>query len=147
MTSLTNFPRSSVPESLLPSDILSQFSCLRDLVESASLNPEEKEDYMSTISSLELSSKHMMAAGLRLEIGMALFWPYMIPKSMMRAIYNREPLALILLAHFCVLLSFFEHQWITKGWARQVLADIIPSIPSSYASWLNWPREHVWKSR
>ena len=102
---------------------------------------------MSAISTLELAVKHMAVAGLRIEVGMTLIWPFSIPPRIMRAIDDKEPLGLILLAHFCVLFAFFEHQWFTKGWARQVLADIIPCVPSSHASWLSWPREHVWKSR
>lgn len=134
-------------ESLLPSDTRSQLGTLRDLIESQNLESDEKADYISAISSLELSAKHMAAAGLRMEIGMALFWPFLIPQRIVRAIDHREPLGLILLAHFCVLFSFFHHQWFTKGWARQVLSDIIPCIPSSHTSWLNWPKVHVWKYR
>lgn len=61
-----------------------------------------------------------------------------------RCLEQRQPVALILLAYFAVLLQSLEPAfWFLEGWGRHVLAEVGSLLGERYARWLRWPGERV----
>ncbi|KAF4965411.1 hypothetical protein FSARC_6789 [Fusarium sarcochroum] len=59
------------------------------------------------------------------EVRAALLWPLRMPDGFLALVQQREPLAMVLLAHYCVLLRYAEMTcWFIKGWAATLITII-----------------------
>lgn len=58
-------------------------------------------------------------------------------------IKRRVPQALIILAHYCVLLDVLDSRWWISGWASRVLRDVLGSLEGPWRQWIEWPVQSV----
>lgn len=74
-----------------------------------------------------------------------LAWPARQPDRFISLLNQRQPEALIILAHYCVLLqhSMDDGTWFLIGCARRVLDAIKTAIPESLHSMLVWPESII----
>ncbi|CAI6092345.1 unnamed protein product [Clonostachys chloroleuca] len=70
-------------------------------------------------------------------------WLWIIEDDFIHQVGQGHPGALILLAHFAVLLQTVDCFWYTTGWASRVLDDVVQNLPDNYTRWISWPREHL----
>lgn len=68
-----------------------------------------------------------------------LFWIERTPYAYIELLKLQEPIAMVLLAHWCVLLKRASHIWYFEGLAEQVLEEIKPFIGSELLPWIEWP--------
>ena len=68
----------------------------------------------------------------------AMRWGDMVDDKFIRLVQLKEPVALIILAHYCVLLSHATDVWCFEGWADRVLEAIAMSIDDSMVGHLSW---------
>ncbi|KAH7222336.1 hypothetical protein BKA60DRAFT_566617 [Fusarium oxysporum] len=75
------------------------------------------------------------------EVRAALLWPLRMPDGFLALIQQREPLAMVLLAYYCVLLRYAETTcWFIKGWATTLMTIIWGNNSgSSCESMIHWP--------
>ncbi|KAF4630749.1 hypothetical protein G7Y89_g7391 [Cudoniella acicularis] len=57
--------------------------------------------------------------------------------------FVRKPIALIILAYFCVLLNDLSSFWWIKGWAAHLMSEVYASVGKDYRIWLQWPMEEI----
>jgi hypothetical protein len=57
----------------------------------------------------------------------------------MSLLVAQDPIAMVLLAHLCVLIKSVEHFWYFRGFTEQVLAEIASVIGDDYLPWIEWP--------
>ncbi len=85
-----------------------------------------------------------------------LAWPITISDAYLGMVQARNPYALVILAHYCILLKREEGRWWIEGKAEELLQritgalerqDTIPGInggrPSSWLDWIQWPLGEV----
>ncbi|KAL9102494.1 MAG: hypothetical protein Q9163_002359 [Psora crenata] len=77
------------------------------------------------------------------EVSLAFVWPVMIPPHFISMLNKRDPKALIILAHYCLILHHLDGYWWMRGWARHILDNIRPELDDSWQNWLRWPSEVV----
>ncbi|OTA97503.1 hypothetical protein M434DRAFT_384544 [Hypoxylon sp. CO27-5] len=70
-------------------------------------------------------------------------WLYRMEDDFAARLKERQPISLIILAHFAVLFHSLEYVWCLKGWASHILASIRDTLDSDYVFWLDWPAEAV----
>lgn len=70
-------------------------------------------------------------------------WLWVVDDAYIHQARQKEPHALVLLAHFAVLLQSIQCFWFTKGWAQRVVADVTQNLDHDYAEWTIWPREQI----
>jgi len=58
-------------------------------------------------------------------------------------IKRRVPQALVILAHYCVLLDVLDSRWWIHGWSSRVLRDIMGTIEDKWQPWIEWPVQSV----
>lgn len=58
-------------------------------------------------------------------------------------IKRRVPQALVILAHYCVLLDVLDTRWWIHGWAGRVLRDVISTLDEQWQTWIEWPVSSV----
>lgn len=56
-------------------------------------------------------------------------------------IYERDERALVILAHYCVLLKKVDHVWYLKGLGKGLLESIWEVLGEEWRPWVRWARE------
>ena len=72
-------------------------------------------------------------------------WPVNLPPKFVDLLSEKQPEALVILAHYCVLIQWSEtmHNWFVDGWGQYMLETIKESVPESWAEHLKWPEEMI----
>lgn len=154
-----------VAQSLLPPDIWTQISKLHQFVDEYdfpqtqsqshhedqdSESPQEhsdiRKDYKVALEFYETSTRQLELAGPHVETGMVFLWAYPLSKRFHDHLIAHHPAALVLLAHYCVLLQVVDCFWYMNGMARQLLEDIETKMHPGFRKWLVWPRRWVFRS-
>ena len=74
-----------------------------------------------------------------------LSWPIVIPDAFIEMVQAHNPYALVLLAHYCILLKRNDSRWWIEGKAEELLTKIRTILDrewggeESWAIWLQWP--------
>lgn len=58
-------------------------------------------------------------------------------------VQSLDPLALVLLAIYCVLLKRADEYWWLEGSAEKLLRIIVKQLPPEWHSWIEWPMREV----
>ncbi|KAK6368074.1 hypothetical protein LTS17_009814 [Exophiala oligosperma] len=74
----------------------------------------------------------------------AFVWPINLPPKFLDLLGEKQPAAMVILAHYCVIMSWGEAEdpndtWFINGWARYILKSVQESIPESWQEHLQWP--------
>lgn len=91
----------------------------------------------------EVSARQIELAGPHVETGMVFLWAYPLSKRFHDHLISHHPAALVLLAHYCVLLHTVNHFWYMSGIARELLEDIEAKMHPGFREWLVWPKRWV----
>ncbi|KAJ5082707.1 hypothetical protein N7532_011750 [Penicillium argentinense] len=146
-----------VSQSLLPPGTWDQISRLHQLVDEYPFpqphppadSPTTEEDldprknYKVAMTFFEISTRQIELAGPHLETGMVFMWAYPLSKHFHDDLKTYQPVALVILAHYCVLMQLVDKFWYIDGIGRQVLADIEKHLHPGFREWLVWPRRWV----
>lgn len=68
-------------------------------------------------------------------------WPGSISQDFMELIYERNPRALVILAHYCVLLKKVDHVWYLRGLGQGLLENIWEALGEEWRPWIQWPMD------
>ncbi|KXJ86343.1 hypothetical protein Micbo1qcDRAFT_236903 [Microdochium bolleyi] len=71
-----------------------------------------------------------------------MMWIYRLEEPLVQGLQERDPVALILLSHFCVLLHTLRGFWFIRGWAQHVLNELLQQSEAS-RKWLAWPLQFI----
>ena len=70
-------------------------------------------------------------------------WPINLPPKFLDLLSEKQPEAMVILAHYCVLINWGETKtedtWFIAGWAKYMLETIRESIPDVWQEQLTWP--------
>lgn len=77
------------------------------------------------------------------ELAATISWMALIPEAFVQLIEERVPGALLLIAHYCVLLKRLENMWWVKGKAENLLETVRATLGDGWERWLNWPINEV----
>jgi hypothetical protein len=70
-------------------------------------------------------------------------WMTLIPEEFVQLVEERVPEALLLVAHYCVLLKRLENLWWVKGKAENLLQTVRAALGDGWERWLQWPIDEV----
>jgi len=68
-----------------------------------------------------------------------LVWPGAVPTDYVRLLHHQHPIALIILAHYCVLIKKIETVWYLRGLGQSLLSSIHEVLSQRWRPWLEWP--------
>jgi len=143
---LTWSSKPSLKYSPLPEDTLEAISRLRNFFD-ADDTLRNKADFEITVAAFELSAIQIAYAGVNIEIGAILLWPFFIPDSIIAGIKERQPHALLALAYYAVFLNALDPTfWFLRGWGRQLLEQVSAEIGDRprLREMLDWPTKQVY---
>ena len=132
------------PQKQLPDILNDQLSHLEDLCENASDGPEAVEVYRTALALLRASFVRMNnRPPYECEVSIAFLWPVMVPQEFMTKLNDRRPEALIILAHYCVILHHLDDYWWMRGWATHIVENIERELDNDWLFWIHWPRNVI----
>ncbi|KAF2136472.1 uncharacterized protein K452DRAFT_313167 [Aplosporella prunicola CBS 121167] len=70
-------------------------------------------------------------------------WIYILRDDFVACLQAKEPIALIVFAHFAVLLRRFDSLWVLAGWAQHIISGIYDFLDEGWRGWLAWPAEQI----
>ncbi|OJI98913.1 hypothetical protein ASPVEDRAFT_50496 [Aspergillus versicolor CBS 583.65] len=73
----------------------------------------------------------------------AMGWTFRLPNTMITKLEEREPIALIVLAHWAILLRYMRDSWFMERWDHHIVMGIKACLPEAYHAWIEWPEEIV----
>jgi hypothetical protein len=76
-------------------------------------------------------------------VSVAYGWPIKVPATFLAMVKELQPEALIVLAHYSLLLNKAEHVWYMKGMSRRLLHSIHSKLGKEWESWIAWPLQNL----
>lgn len=70
-------------------------------------------------------------------------WPLTISPEFVGLVQTRRPEALLVLAHFAVLLHWCRDHWIFGSVGQQLLDGTVAQLGQGWERWLQWPKEMI----
>ncbi|CAI0643634.1 unnamed protein product [Colletotrichum noveboracense] len=131
----------------LPPDI---FQALTELVTffRENLGEDCRDEYLKAVEELEKAIYLMAHAGTNVEVGMILFWPYVISENIMTDIQGHNPFSMVLLSYFAIPLCVLEQRyWFLQGWSRRLfeVTDTVLAEHPALLEMVKWPRRQVFE--
>lgn len=115
---------------------------LRKLNATLSRDPRhEKDIYEVTIRHLSLSFEMFMNESDAAIV--AFLWICRIPPRFMSLVEERQPFALVILAHFTVILHSLRRQWWMGEWSTRILDEIGQNLGSEWRQSISWVMDAV----
>jgi hypothetical protein len=104
-------------------------------------DPEACQAYVMTVYELmktfsQVSILRDRGQGLILS---CCIWPNTIPQKYLELLADQKPPALVILAHYAVLLHWADKEWFMRGMARYLLDMIRSSVGEEWHRALDWP--------
>jgi hypothetical protein len=114
---------------------------LRDLVNAATVNPSLRKVYQESVVHLQqVFDAHCAGSGSGIRVPKVVAWLILISPEYVDALRHREAEALIILAHFAVLLHRGRDMWLMGDGGRFLIESICGSLGADWQEWLKLPK-------
>ncbi|KAK9323814.1 hypothetical protein V1517DRAFT_257516 [Lipomyces orientalis] len=100
-----------------------------------------KEACSSAIEKLRATFGKFYANSEKMRI--AMMWPIAIPAAYITLLHSRQPMALVILAHYCIILQWLDGCWWMTGWSEQLVLAIYQSLDATWWSSIRCPMQIV----
>ncbi|KAJ6164981.1 hypothetical protein N7470_003653 [Penicillium chermesinum] len=107
-------------------------------------DPTHKKDvYTQTIDHLSHSLEQLMNGGEPKDF--AFCWAFRIPMRFSQLVRDRRPFALVVLAHYAVVLHHLRESWWMGNWGTRILKEIVDLLEfdSEWRELISWPLDAV----
>ncbi|KAJ5806814.1 hypothetical protein N7474_010406 [Penicillium riverlandense] len=133
----------TVPEVNIPDHVLAAFDRLDNLNNQCSQqsSTHNKTPYERAITNLRELVVFTYAEPNSLT--MAAGWAIRAPVDYLSGLKNYEPLALVVLAHYCAFLHLARENWCAGTWGRSVLEEIVQTLDPNWQCHIDWAIKQV----
>ncbi|KAF2213462.1 hypothetical protein CERZMDRAFT_39270 [Cercospora zeae-maydis SCOH1-5] len=114
-----------------------QFAALRNSIETLEAEDSSFSKYL--LSSIRVKHHPDIVINAHHIFG----WIFRCNQDYLSSVQTRRPMALVLLAHHCVLLALLKDVWYIEGWVPHLVEAIQRDLHPSYRHWLGWPLRHL----
>lgn len=70
-------------------------------------------------------------------------WIHFVPPRFVDLLSERQPGALIIFAHYGIVLGRGRHYWFLEGIDELILAVADAFVPTEWKNWLDWPKDQI----
>ncbi|CRG83666.1 hypothetical protein PISL3812_01021 [Talaromyces islandicus] len=131
------------PEKPLPANIEENISLLFKLNLDLTVTGQTIEETAASENAIRELSTTFQQVHSGFAIVCAFRWPICVGPIFISNLRDRRPMALILLAHYCILLHKMDDFWWMKGWPRRLLHSIYTTLDPSWKDAIRWPVELI----
>ncbi|EME83826.1 uncharacterized protein MYCFIDRAFT_44351, partial [Pseudocercospora fijiensis CIRAD86] len=133
-------------ETVLPG-FTRQFDRLRQSIELLQAEDPSFKKYLEALDRLHdcyvSTFEYDGQKGVKICCHMVFAFLYRCKEDYTSSIQSKRPMALVILAHYLVLLAQLKKEWYLEGWVPHIMTAIRSHLHPSYAHWLEWPSQHV----
>ncbi|CAG7930486.1 unnamed protein product [Penicillium olsonii] len=97
----------------------------------------EESLYESAIEHLSHALERLMKGGEPKVF--AFCWCFRVPEGFLELLDTRRPFALVILAHYAVVLHHLRDSWWMGDWGTRILSQIGDSVPPEWKAHIGWP--------
>ncbi|KAJ5542858.1 hypothetical protein N7535_005281 [Penicillium sp. DV-2018c] len=97
----------------------------------------EKKIYDAAIEHLSNALKQLMKGGE--PHAFAFYWCFRIPEEFLELLEARRPFALVVIAHYAVILHHLRDEWWMGDWGAQILKEIGDLLEPQWQELISWP--------
>ncbi|KAI2936203.1 transcriptional regulator family: Fungal Specific TF [Aspergillus niger] len=112
------------------------------LIEGAKLGDAITSTYRSAVQALQKSMNAAMRGSLK-NISGVTGWPVIVSPEYAEHLAMQRPEALVILAHYAVILHWHRHFWLFGDGGRFLIESINRYLGPSWAEWLEWPNRSL----
>ncbi|KAJ6119861.1 hypothetical protein N7523_004141 [Penicillium sp. IBT 18751x] len=133
------------PGAVVPGDVLAALNTLDDLNFQYGQRKESHDvkSYERAIRSMKELAPFTYAEPTSLTVVGG--WAIRAPPEFLEGLKNREPLSLVILAHFCVILHITRENWCIGSWGRLILGEIVQVLEADWHRHIKWAVVQVLK--
>lgn len=131
-----------LPAQEVPEEYEKQLDELREHIDCVSKDTPDHEDDTKSVDVLREMYDNRYQ-GIDTEYHVAFGWLYRMSDEFLDRLQQRDPIPMIVYAHFVVLIRALEQFWYMQGWTHHVMSGIWESMPREYRAWLDWPTKRV----
>jgi len=73
----------------------------------------------------------------------AFIWLYLVSGEFLACLQRRDQVALVVMAHFCVLLNDLRGFWAVEGWVGHLMGEIYGGLGEEWRGWIGWPMGEI----
>ncbi|QKX57873.1 uncharacterized protein TRUGW13939_04993 [Talaromyces rugulosus] len=132
-----------MPEKPLPADIEKNISLLFKLNSDLTVTGQTMEETAASENAISEISTTFQQVHSGFAVAWAFRWPICVAPIFISNLRDRRPMALVLLAHYCILLHKMDDFWWMKGWPRRLLHSIYTTLAPSWRDAIRWPVEVI----
>ena len=119
----------------------SECDALRHLVNAADVAPSSRMAYRDSVLHLQqLFDAQRAASGNKTRMPVGLAWPILISPDYVHLLRQRQAEALVILAHYAVLLYRGRDLWLIGEGGRFLIESICERLGSNWQEWLEFPK-------
>ena len=132
------------PQTELPSVLSEQLSHLESMCDRVSGGLEAVNACKAALAALRVSFIRMNnRPPYECEVSIAFLWPVMIPQEYITILNEKRPEALVILAHYCVILHHLDDYWWMRGWAMHIIDNINRELDEDWLYYIQWPTNAI----
>lgn len=105
--------------------------------------PEINEAYRDAIKLLEVLYERVENLSNPPSDSIVRIWIHFIPSRFIELLSERQPGALIIFAHYGVILGKARHYWFLEDIDELILSVADAFVPTEWKNWLDWPKEQI----
>ncbi|KAK5047432.1 hypothetical protein LTR84_006528 [Exophiala bonariae] len=118
----------------------SECAALKDLIDGAPMHPDLQKIYHISIVQLQkVFDAEQAYPSAQFDSQLVSAWPIMISPEYVDLLRQQAPEALIILAHYAVLLHRCRDSWLYGGGGKFLLESICSRLGDAWHQWLNYP--------
>lgn len=120
----------------LPLEVYHALHQLDILNESTTVDEHERQTYADAIQHLRTCFE--LVSGSPGEWLPSLRWTNLISPHYIKNLQEKQPMALIILVHFCLLVYHSPERWWLKGWNETIVKEVMQLLDESWRPHLRW---------
>lgn len=114
---------------------------LKDLINAAEVSPSSRKAYRESVLFLQkVFDVQRTASGNKFRMPVALAWPIFISPEFLDLIRQQQAEALVILAHYAVLLHSGRDLWMLGDGGQFLIVSICGRLGSKWERWLKFPK-------
>jgi len=105
-------------------------------------NGTTRAAYVEAVEQLHTVFLEVTAAtGERSDLALLFTWPIMLSGKFLLLLSARQPVALVILAHFTALFHTMGNCWWLAGWNEHIIDALDLALSADFQDWLTWPKQ------
>lgn len=130
---------------VLSDDVTNAMKLLEDRNQLTSTLDSDRHTYALAIKGLRDCFK--LISSKDRNNGMAFSWPITVSQEYIAFLRSRRQMALVILAHYAVILYGVRDTWWAMGWGSKLIQELDQVVEDEWKSLLVWPMENIVRGR